>query len=214
MLNLVHLNELCGNVLWKPSRDFTRPLGPPSGLKGLLHMLNATVIPLKGLLRILLKNTKEVNLYTLLSNDSFTLELFILHLSDLKIIQILKWYVEKFKGSDTGEGQMRHRRAGVVRARRECFLESYWGGEGTHECGMGSEVWRIMGGEWLGQGEGVVSMDGICKRHLGGGGEGLSGVYRDRSGTVGDREWRSEMGHIIQFTMCDLMVVLALEELQ
>ncbi|GJV43511.1 retrovirus-related pol polyprotein from transposon TNT 1-94 [Tanacetum coccineum] len=34
-------------VLWKPSRDFTRPLGPPSGLKGLLHMLNATVIPTK-----------------------------------------------------------------------------------------------------------------------------------------------------------------------
>ncbi|GKD04908.1 hypothetical protein Tco_1179882 [Tanacetum coccineum] len=36
------LNELCGHVLWKPSRDFTHPLGPPSGLKGLLHMLNAT----------------------------------------------------------------------------------------------------------------------------------------------------------------------------
>nr|GEX63561.1 hypothetical protein [Tanacetum cinerariifolium] len=33
----------------KPSRDFTRPLGPPSGLKGLLHMLNATVIPMKTL---------------------------------------------------------------------------------------------------------------------------------------------------------------------
>ncbi|GJY82830.1 hypothetical protein Tco_0496206 [Tanacetum coccineum] len=32
-------------VLWKPSRDFTRPLRPPSGLKGLLHTLNATVIP-------------------------------------------------------------------------------------------------------------------------------------------------------------------------
>ncbi|GJR32473.1 hypothetical protein Tco_1108705 [Tanacetum coccineum] len=29
-------------VLWKPSRDFTRPLRPLSGLKGLLHMLNAT----------------------------------------------------------------------------------------------------------------------------------------------------------------------------
>ncbi|GJY00105.1 hypothetical protein Tco_0357123 [Tanacetum coccineum] len=34
-------------VLWKPSRDFIRPLGPPSGLKGLLHTLNATVIPTK-----------------------------------------------------------------------------------------------------------------------------------------------------------------------
>ncbi|GKC35325.1 hypothetical protein Tco_1047709 [Tanacetum coccineum] len=32
----------------KPSRDSTRPLGPPIGLKGLLHMLNATVIPTKG----------------------------------------------------------------------------------------------------------------------------------------------------------------------
>ncbi|GKA75114.1 retrovirus-related pol polyprotein from transposon TNT 1-94 [Tanacetum coccineum] len=31
----------------KPSRDFTRPLGSPSGLKGLLHTLNATVIPTK-----------------------------------------------------------------------------------------------------------------------------------------------------------------------
>ncbi|GKB70437.1 hypothetical protein Tco_0931849 [Tanacetum coccineum] len=35
-------------VPWKPSRDFTRPLGTPCGLKGLLHMLNATVIPTKG----------------------------------------------------------------------------------------------------------------------------------------------------------------------
>ncbi|GJR60635.1 hypothetical protein Tco_1502797 [Tanacetum coccineum] len=32
---------------YKPSRDFTRPLGLPSGLKGLLHTLNATVIPTK-----------------------------------------------------------------------------------------------------------------------------------------------------------------------
>jgi hypothetical protein len=31
----------------KPSRDFTRPLGSPSGLKGLLHMLNAIVHPTK-----------------------------------------------------------------------------------------------------------------------------------------------------------------------
>nr|GEX23000.1 hypothetical protein [Tanacetum cinerariifolium] len=29
------------------SRDFTRPLEPPSGLKALLYMLNATVIPMK-----------------------------------------------------------------------------------------------------------------------------------------------------------------------
>ncbi|GKE88569.1 hypothetical protein Tco_1566044 [Tanacetum coccineum] len=34
-------------VLWKPSRDFTRPLGPSSGLKGLLYTLNAIVIPTK-----------------------------------------------------------------------------------------------------------------------------------------------------------------------
>nr|GEV53529.1 hypothetical protein [Tanacetum cinerariifolium] len=37
-------------VLWKPSRDFTRPFRPPSGLKGLLHMLNAIVTPTKGML--------------------------------------------------------------------------------------------------------------------------------------------------------------------
>ncbi|GJR28503.1 hypothetical protein Tco_1104735 [Tanacetum coccineum] len=47
LLNLIYPNELCGYVLWKPSRYFTRPLGLPSGLKGLLHMLNATVIPTK-----------------------------------------------------------------------------------------------------------------------------------------------------------------------
>ncbi|GJU88380.1 hypothetical protein Tco_1300803 [Tanacetum coccineum] len=41
------VNELCGYVRWKPSRDFTRPLGPPSGFKGLLHTLNAIVIPKK-----------------------------------------------------------------------------------------------------------------------------------------------------------------------
>ncbi|GJY55390.1 hypothetical protein Tco_0454505 [Tanacetum coccineum] len=41
------VNKLCGYVLWKSSRDFTGPLGPPSGSKGLLHTLNATVIPTK-----------------------------------------------------------------------------------------------------------------------------------------------------------------------
>ncbi|GJW16556.1 hypothetical protein Tco_0023992 [Tanacetum coccineum] len=40
-------DELCGYILWKPSRDFTRLLGLPSGLKGLFHTLNATMIPTK-----------------------------------------------------------------------------------------------------------------------------------------------------------------------
>jgi len=31
----------------KPSRDFTRPLRSPRGLKGLLHTLNAIVSPMK-----------------------------------------------------------------------------------------------------------------------------------------------------------------------
>ncbi|GJY96434.1 hypothetical protein Tco_0513344 [Tanacetum coccineum] len=46
-IQCILVDELCGYVLWKPSRDFTRPLGPPSDLKGLLHTLNATVIPTK-----------------------------------------------------------------------------------------------------------------------------------------------------------------------
>ena len=37
-----------GIILEKPSRDFTHPLGNSKGLKGLLHMLNATVSPTKG----------------------------------------------------------------------------------------------------------------------------------------------------------------------
>jgi hypothetical protein len=36
-----------GIILGKPSRDFTRPLGSPTGLKGLLHTLNAIVHPTK-----------------------------------------------------------------------------------------------------------------------------------------------------------------------
>ncbi|GJU84488.1 reverse transcriptase domain-containing protein [Tanacetum coccineum] len=32
-----------------PLQDETRPLRPPSGLKDLLHMLNATMIPTKGI---------------------------------------------------------------------------------------------------------------------------------------------------------------------
>jgi hypothetical protein len=32
-----------GIIPGKPSRDFTRPLGSPRGLKGLLHTLNAIV---------------------------------------------------------------------------------------------------------------------------------------------------------------------------
>jgi hypothetical protein len=34
-----------GIIPVKPSRDFTRPLGMPRGLKGLLHVLNAIVSP-------------------------------------------------------------------------------------------------------------------------------------------------------------------------
>jgi hypothetical protein len=37
--------NVCGCHSCKPSRDFTRPLGRPRGLKGLLHMLNAIVYP-------------------------------------------------------------------------------------------------------------------------------------------------------------------------
>jgi hypothetical protein len=36
-----------GVILGKPSRDFTRPLGMPRGLKDLLHTLNAIVSPKK-----------------------------------------------------------------------------------------------------------------------------------------------------------------------
>ncbi|GJW67208.1 hypothetical protein Tco_0121632 [Tanacetum coccineum] len=45
--HLIPKDEHCGYVLWKPSRDFTCPLGPPSALKGLLHTINAAVIPTK-----------------------------------------------------------------------------------------------------------------------------------------------------------------------
>ena len=34
-----------GVIACKPSRDFTRPLGMPKGLKDLLHTLNAIVSP-------------------------------------------------------------------------------------------------------------------------------------------------------------------------
>jgi hypothetical protein len=36
-----------GVIVGKLSRDFTRLLGMPRGLKGLLHMLNAIVSPMK-----------------------------------------------------------------------------------------------------------------------------------------------------------------------
>ena len=42
---LLFLNNFVGIFIWKPSRDLTRPLGSPRGLKGLLHTLNAIVIP-------------------------------------------------------------------------------------------------------------------------------------------------------------------------
>ncbi|GJR88018.1 retrovirus-related pol polyprotein from transposon TNT 1-94, partial [Tanacetum coccineum] len=46
-------------VPWKPSRDFTRSLRPPSSLKGLLHMVNATVILTKSFLPLYRKNTSS-----------------------------------------------------------------------------------------------------------------------------------------------------------
>ncbi|GKC27414.1 hypothetical protein Tco_1034708, partial [Tanacetum coccineum] len=46
-------------VPWKPSRDFTHPLRILRGLKGLLHKLNATVIPTK-LIMLGLKDFKMI----------------------------------------------------------------------------------------------------------------------------------------------------------
>ena len=43
---VLYLNFV-GVVHYKPSRDLTRPPGLPGGLKGLLHTLNAAVIPTK-----------------------------------------------------------------------------------------------------------------------------------------------------------------------
>ena len=41
----IHHNlGFCGYIFYKPSREHTRPLELSRGLKGLLHMLNATVI--------------------------------------------------------------------------------------------------------------------------------------------------------------------------
>ena len=37
-----------GIIIGKPLRDFTRPLGMPRGLKGLLYMLNAIDSPTKA----------------------------------------------------------------------------------------------------------------------------------------------------------------------
>ena len=40
-------SELCGCVRWKPSRDYNSSTRATEGFKGLLHMLNATVLPTK-----------------------------------------------------------------------------------------------------------------------------------------------------------------------
>ncbi|GJW87898.1 putative reverse transcriptase domain-containing protein [Tanacetum coccineum] len=45
--SFAYLAAVTEYVLWKPSRDLTCPLGLPISLKCLLHMLNATVIPMK-----------------------------------------------------------------------------------------------------------------------------------------------------------------------
>ncbi|GJS23545.1 hypothetical protein Tco_0452177 [Tanacetum coccineum] len=59
-------------VLWKPSRDFTRPLGPPSRLKGLLHTLNATVTPTKVTIQV---DARGVVLgWLLAASNPFTLD--------------------------------------------------------------------------------------------------------------------------------------------
>ena len=43
-----HVFVFVGIISGKPSRDFTRPLGMPRDLKGLLHMLNAIVSATKA----------------------------------------------------------------------------------------------------------------------------------------------------------------------
>ncbi|GJT45377.1 hypothetical protein Tco_0954092 [Tanacetum coccineum] len=41
--------ELCGCVPWKPSRDYNSSTQDTEGFKGLLHALNATVVPTKNI---------------------------------------------------------------------------------------------------------------------------------------------------------------------
>ncbi|GJZ39770.1 reverse transcriptase domain-containing protein [Tanacetum coccineum] len=56
----------------KPSRDFTRPLGPPSGLKGLWRMLNATVILMKekrGAMRAFEQKTRDLDMEIIQSKE-------------------------------------------------------------------------------------------------------------------------------------------------
>ncbi|GJS64828.1 hypothetical protein Tco_0679392 [Tanacetum coccineum] len=45
--------ELCGCVRWKPSRDYNSSTQDTEGFKGLLHALNATVVPRKHSLLVL-----------------------------------------------------------------------------------------------------------------------------------------------------------------
>jgi hypothetical protein len=45
-VNNIVLKMFVDIIIVKPSRDFTRPLGMPRGLKGLLYMLNAIVSPM------------------------------------------------------------------------------------------------------------------------------------------------------------------------
>ena len=44
---LCFLKDFCQCFNWKYSRGLTRPLMKPTGLKGLFHELNTTVIPIK-----------------------------------------------------------------------------------------------------------------------------------------------------------------------
>jgi hypothetical protein len=46
LVNSISASVFVGTIFGKPSRDFTRPLGSPRGLIGLLHMLNAIVSPM------------------------------------------------------------------------------------------------------------------------------------------------------------------------
>ena len=46
-ISMTPCTTFVGIVTGKPSRDLTRPLGMPGGLKSLLHMPNAIVIPTK-----------------------------------------------------------------------------------------------------------------------------------------------------------------------
>ncbi|GJY00256.1 hypothetical protein Tco_0357274 [Tanacetum coccineum] len=141
------------------SETKTRPLGPPSGLKGLLHMLNATVIPTKGIKSLWKDGDNLKDYYIKYDQKQCSREFLALSLLEGKqklsggIFDNIKYLIlfsvkRKYMARNTGNGQENEENTDSYETLRRNLYDSSFGGVEGYRLGLG-DSWGIITVSWI-----------------------------------------------------------------